>query len=34
LVIKSSLDEFQTQIEKDVESKNIIRYDEWIKKAV
>jgi len=34
LVIKSSLDEFQTQIEKDVESKNIIRYDEWIKKVI
>ncbi|MCK9426892.1 MAG: hypothetical protein M0Q21_12705 [Ignavibacteriaceae bacterium] len=33
LVIKSSLDEFQTQIEKDVESKNIIRYDEWIRKV-
>ncbi|MDP2302528.1 MAG: hypothetical protein Q8N03_08900 [Ignavibacteria bacterium] len=34
LVIRPSLDAFQTQIEKDVESKNIIRYDEWIKKAI
>lgn len=33
LVIKPSLDEFKAQIEKDVESKNIIRYEQWIKKV-
>lgn len=31
LVIKSSLDDFQNLIGKEVEEKNIIRYDEWIK---
>ena len=31
LVIKQSLDDFQNNIENDVQEKNIVRYDEWIK---
>jgi hypothetical protein len=33
LVIKPGLDDFQKLIAKEVEEKNIIRYDEWIKKV-
>lgn len=32
LVIKPELDDFQKIIKKDVEEKNIMRYDEWIKR--
>ena len=33
LVIRPELDDFQKIIEKEVEEKSIIRYDEWIKKT-
>ncbi len=32
LVVKSDLNDFQKLIEKEVEEKNIIRFDEWVKK--